>query len=134
VVAGADALRRGVPTQLVSTMAREHKGEIAIPLVVLGDLVVAGVPADQAYAIVRDAMGKGHPPEEMLAIPGAVEQLMRQGQSAMEAAGMVGSAIGSGQFGAMGHQGRAMSRPPQGAPVPPGSQEKGGKKGKGGGG
>jgi len=136
VVAGADALRRGVPSQLVGTLAREHQGDIAVPLVVMGDLVAAGVEADQAYGIVEESLKQGHDFEQMLAIPGAVENLMRQGHSAMEAAGMVGSAIGSGRFGAMGPQGRAISRPPQGAPVPPGSgppdsQQKSGEKGKG---
>ncbi len=136
LVAGADALRRGVPNRLVGDLARGHSGDLAVPLVVLGDLIVAGVAADQAYAIVENALEEGHAFEEMLAIPGAVEHLMRQGHSATEAAGMVGSAIGSGQFGAMGQQGRAMSRPPQGAPVPPGSgppdsRDKGGEKGKG---
>jgi len=131
VVAGADALRRGVPQQLMGTLASRHQGDIAVPLVVLGDLIEAGVPADQAYGIVDDALAQDHLPEEILVIPGAVERLMRQGQSATEAANMVGRAVGSGQFrGVMGPHGGAMSRPPQGAPVPPGSG-KTGEKGKG---
>jgi len=138
VVAGADALRRGVPQQMVGTLAHQHQGDIAVPLVVLADLVETGVPADQALGMVEEALAQGHPPEEMLAIPGAVEQLMRQGQSATQAGHMVGNAIGSGQFGgAMGPQGRGMSRPPQGAPVPPGSEpgdpRRRGERGQGGG-
>ena len=82
VVAGADALRRGVPQQLMGTLASRHQGDIAVPLVVLGDLIEAGVPADQAYGIVDDALAQDHLPEEILVIPGAVERLMRQGQSA----------------------------------------------------
>ncbi len=122
VVAGADALRRGVPPQTVRTMARQHQGDIAVPLVVMGDLVQAGVPADHAYQVVEGALARQHDPEEMLAIPGAVHRLMRQGQSPTQAADMIGNAIGQGHFREiMGRHGGTMAMPRKGAPVPPGS-------------
>ena len=123
VMAGADAVRRGVPPATVRTLAQEHHGELTVPLVVMGDLVEAGVPADHAYRVVRNALEKEHTSDEMLAIPWAVRRLMHEGQSADQAAGMVGRWIGSGDFNHMiGPQGRGWGMPPAGAPVPPGSQ------------
>jgi hypothetical protein len=122
VVAGADALRRGVTPGTVQSLAGANPEDLAVPLVVLGDLVDAGVPVDQAFAVVQEALTKGHGPEEMLAIPGTVRRLMRQGQSASDAAGSVGNAIGRGRFGEMlGPPGQAGASPPKGPPVPPGS-------------
>jgi hypothetical protein len=111
IVAGADALRRGVPPQQLHTMAQEHEGDLAIPLMVMGDLMQAGVPAGNAYRVVSRAMNQQHGADEMLAIPGAVRQMMRTGQGPGPAADAVGQAIGSGQF----HGGKG------GPPVPPGS-------------
>lgn len=122
VVAGADALRRGVTPGTVQSLAGANPEDLAVPLVVLGDLVDAGVPVDQAYAVVQEALTKRHGPDEMLAIPGTVRRLMRQGQSASDAAGSVGNAIGRGRFGEMlGPPGQTGASPPKGPPVPPGS-------------
>jgi hypothetical protein len=133
VVAGADALRRGVPAQTVRAVAGGHSGDLAVPLVVLGELVEAGVPVEHALQVVQEALTKGRGPDEMLAIPGTVRRLMREGRSPGEAAQMVGRAIGRGEFDpAMGPPGQAK---PKGPPVPPGSgppdQKKGPGKGKG---
>jgi hypothetical protein len=122
VVAGADALRRGVQPQTVRSLASASTGGLAVPLVVLGDLIEAGVPQLEAYAVVEGALAQQHGPDEMLAIPGAVRRLMRDGQSASQAAGAVGNAIGHGKFkDVVGPHGRAGASPPKGPPVPPGS-------------
>jgi hypothetical protein len=122
VVAGADALRRGVPGQTMRSLAGEHEGDLAVPLVVLGDLMDAGVPVDNAYMVVQNALQHRHGPEEMLAIPGAVRRMTREGQTPSQAANAVGNAIGRGKFNeVVGPHGRAMATPPQGPPVPPGS-------------
>jgi len=92
-------------------MAMEHSGDLSVPLVVMGDLVEAGVPAGNAYRVVSSAMNRQHGHDEMLAIPGAVRQMMHAGQGPGAAADAVGQAIGSGQFPGAGH----------GPPVPPGS-------------
>jgi hypothetical protein len=111
VVSGADALRRGVPAEQLRTMAMEHHGDLTVPLMVMGDLIEAGVPAGNAYRVVSRAMHQEQNQDEMLAIPAAVRQMMRAGQGPGPAADAVGQAIGSGQFhGAM-----------HGPPVPPGS-------------
>lgn len=122
VVAGADALRRGVPRETVGSLAAEHRGELAVPLLVLGDLMAEGVPVDHAFEVVRNALNKEHGPDEILAIPGAVRRMVREGQSPAEAAGAVGRAIGHGKFGDVtGPPGLIETRPGQGPPVPPGS-------------
>ncbi|NIR46340.1 MAG: hypothetical protein GWN99_17975 [Gemmatimonadetes bacterium] len=112
IVAGADAIRRGVPPEQVSELALEHpEGDLAVPLVVMGDLMEAGVPARNAYRVVTMAMHRQQAPEEMLAIPGAVRMMMRAGQGPGPAADAVGRMIGRGQFRGAG----------MGPPVPPGS-------------
>lgn len=122
VVAGADALRRGVPGQTMRALAGEHEGDLAVPLVVLGDLMDAGVPVDNAYEVVQNALQHRHGPEEMLAIPGAVRRMTREGQTPSQAASAVDRAIGRGKFGeVVGPHGRATASPPKGPPVPPGS-------------
>lgn len=122
VVAGADALRRGITPETVRSLAGSHPDELAVPLVVMGDLIEAGVPEASAFTVVEEALTKQHGPEEMLAIPGAVRRLMRQGQSASDAAGSVGNAIGRGHLrDVIGPPGQSNASPPKGPPVPPGS-------------
>lgn len=129
VVAGADALRRGVPADALRLLAGRHGGEIAVPIVVMGDLIEAGVPADGAVQVVEGALKQKHNPDEMLAIPGAVQRLMREGQGPADAANSVGRAIGRGEFRG---RGRGVG-PHKGPPVPPGAGPPGQakKKGKG---
>jgi hypothetical protein len=128
IVSGADALRRGVPPEQLRTMAMEHHGDLTVPLMVMGDLIEAGVPVRNAYRVVSRAMNQQQAHDEMLAIPGAVRQMMRAGQGPGAAADAVDQAIGSGQFHGAAH----------GPPVPPGSgppdhasSERGKGKGKG---
>ena len=136
VIAGADALRRGVPDQSMRQLVAQHRGDLAVPFMVMGDLVEAGVPAQGAYDIVDNALKQEHGPEEMLMIPGAVRRMMRSGQSASEAADFLGNAMRRGElhmFMGTGPQGMG---PQHGPPVPPGSEPpgQGRKKGKGSGG
>ncbi len=122
VVAGADALRRGVPAEAVRSLAGHGAGELAVPLVVLGDLMEAGVPVDYAYEVVQRARDQQHDPDEMLAIPGAVRRMMREGQTPAEAADLVGKAIGRGKFkDFLSPQDQPTASPPSGPPVPPGA-------------
>jgi len=134
IVVAADALRRGVPADAVRTLARERHRQFAVPVLVLGDLVEAGVPSERAYGVVQDALAQERTADELLAIPAAVRRLMREGQLPDEAAAAVGRMIGQGQFwGTSGPHGTPMMGPRSGPPVPPGSgpPEGSGKKGKG---
>jgi len=122
VVAAADAMRRGVPAEAVQTMAGRHQVDLAVPLVVLADLVEAGVPVDGAFNVVESALTQQHGPDDMLTIPGQVRKLMREGQLPAEAAATVGRAIGRGQFRGVGNpHGTPGAAPQGGPPVPPGA-------------
>jgi hypothetical protein len=122
LVAGADALQRGVPIeglrQLADAPARSPMG-----LVVVADLIEAGVPHDHAQRLVRDALDRGTGDESLLTIPEAVRRLVRSGRSPAEAAAAVRRAV---------REGRDIRRPPPAirpgqvdrirAPAPPGSE------------
>jgi hypothetical protein len=81
LAAGAEALRRGVAPDLIRDLAlRRGQGrDLAVPLIVLGDLTDAGIPADRALEMVGDAMNRGTRGDEMLALSAAVRRQMRQG-------------------------------------------------------
>jgi hypothetical protein len=96
LVAGADALRRGVP---VAALAQVREGaRTSMALVVLGDLVETGVPVDRAIDVVRAALEQRAADEDMLALGARVRAAMRQGQSAGAAADGVRRAIREGRI------------------------------------
>ncbi len=80
-------------------------------VLVLADLVEAGVPAERALGVLREAMRKRTGEQQMLGISGRVRQLMRQGQSPQDAAEQVRRALQRGRGGGG-----------FGPPVPPGSE------------
>lgn len=136
VVAAADALRRGVPADAVRAVAgARQQGDAAIPLVVLGDLMDAGVPVEHAREVVSEALQRGGVDEQLLAIPGAVRRMVREGRAPDEAASAVAQGFRSGQLppGIPAVRGRGIGS--GGAPpVPPGAgppEGKGPPKGKG---
>lgn len=124
VVAGADALQRGVEADLLRRLAQEGgeggeaggwgqgQGPSPVAVLVLADLVEAGVPAERALEVLQEAVRARTRDQQMLGIPGRVRQLMRQGQSANEAAEQVRRALQRGRGGGGG----------VGPPVPPGSE------------
>lgn len=110
LVAGADALQRGVGADALRRL-RGGEGEAPSPMavLVLADLVESGVPADRAVTLVREALQQRTREEEMLGIPERVRRLMRQGQTAQDAAEQVRRALRRRGGGI-------------GLPVPPGSE------------
>lgn len=114
-VAGADALQRGVSQDVLRRLGRTE-GEDSPPtpmaVLVLADLVEAGVPGDRALGVLREAMRMRAREQEMLGISARVRQLMRQGQSAQDAAEQVRRALQRGRGGG------GIGTPP----VPPGSE------------
>jgi len=133
VVAAADALQRGVPQTALRRVARQAAGrgdaESAIPIVVLGDLVKADVPVDEAYSVVQSALEQGQGPREMLVTSWAVRDLIGKGRSPSNAARQVGRAVGRGQpptsVPGVGSPPANVPRP-GGAPIPPGAGPPGG--------
>ncbi len=81
VAAAAEALRRGVPPDAIRSIAdRERQGrDLAVPLIVLGDLTEAGVPTENALEMVSSAMDRGARGEQMLGLSSAIRRRMRQG-------------------------------------------------------
>lgn len=112
VVAAADAVRRGVPPATVRSLAGAHEGELAIPLVVLGDLMAAGVPVDHAYEVVEGALARNSQNDQILAIPSVLRRMMEEGQLPAQAAAAITSAFDRGHL-PVGI--------PAGPPVPPGA-------------
>ena len=134
LVAAADALQRGVPESALRDVAGQASGrsgaESAIPLVVLGDLVSAGVPVEDARSVVGSALKRGQGPREMLVTSWAVRDLIGKGQPPANAARQVGRAVGRGQpptsVPGVGSPPADVPRP-GGAPIPPGAGPPGGK-------
>lgn len=111
LVAGADALQRGVPDGALERMgARENRSPMAV--LVLAELVETGVPTDRAEELVGEALRlrAREREREMLGIPEQVRRLMRQGQTAQDAAEQIRRALRRGRGGSVG------------PPVPPGSE------------
>jgi hypothetical protein len=114
LVAAADALRRGVPASALGQLGEPRPRATA--LVVLADLVETGVPVDRALDVVREALARRAPDDDMLALNARVRAAMRQGESAAAAAERVRRGIRDGRPGATPTRDRA------GPPAPPGSQ------------
>jgi hypothetical protein len=114
LVAGADALQRGVDFETLRRLGqREGDGPGPTPMavLVLADLVEAGVPAERALGVLQEAMRMRTREQEMLGISARVRQLMRQGQSPQDAAEQVRRSLQRGRGGGG-----------VGPPVPPGSE------------
>ena len=116
LVAGADAIQRGVRVEDLRMLPGGRgpgAGQDASPMavLVLADLVEAGVPAERALGVLQEAMRMRTQDREMLGISARVRQLMRQGQSPQEAAEQVRRSLQRGRGGGG-----------VGPPVPPGSE------------
>jgi len=135
LVAGADALQKGVPDGAVRAVGTASGGD-PMALVALGDLLDAGVPVDQAVDVVQKALKKGQRGDQLLDVPARVRSLIRQGTPPGQAAGTVGAAIGKGgppggtppgrARGAGKGQGGGPPGPPPGSGKGPGSAGSGG--------
>ena len=114
LVAGADALQRGVELEVLRRFGQgeeEGPGPSPMAVLVLADLVEAGVPADRALGVLQEAMRMRTQEQQMLGISARVRQLMRQGQSPQDAAEQVRRSLQRGRRGGG-----------VGPPVPPGSE------------
>lgn len=81
LAAAAEALRTGVPPDAIRTLVARDRGnrDLAVPLIVLGDLTEAGVPTADALRVVESAMDDGARGDQMLGLSAAVRRQMRQG-------------------------------------------------------
>jgi hypothetical protein len=132
LAAAAEALRRGVSADAVRRFAATRPGDrnLAVPLIVLGELTEAGVPTDRALEMVRTAMERGARGDRMLSLSAAVRRRMAQGDSWQRAVEAVRRRVIDRQNGATrarpdgGGQARRQGphrRPLDVSPVAPGS-------------
>jgi hypothetical protein len=124
IVAGADALRRGVAGDALSSIGRDAGDRTPMALVVMGDLMEAGVPAGRAMEVMREALVRTTGEEGLLDVPTTLRRLVREGALAPDAARQVLRAM---QDGVPLRRVRRDRRPPRSdrrlpaRPVPQGS-------------
>lgn len=135
LAAAAEAVRRGVPPDAIRGVAQEAAGSaayaggrrLAVPLLVLGDLTEAGVPADQALELVQEGMRRGAPEQGMLNFSAAVQRRIRLGEDPATAfqqvriRAMEQMRVSPGESMSPS-RGDGARRPADASPVPPGSE------------
>ena len=122
LIAGADALRRGVPPEVLGRLGSPTE-RAPVALVVLADLVETGVPVDRALDVVREALTRRAADDEMLGLTGRVRAAMRQGQNAGAAAEAVRRQV---RDGVRTPAGGDAARPPTTPTDPPPARDPGG--------
>lgn len=83
LVAGADALQRGVGQDLLRGLG-QSQDRSPMACLVLAELVETGLGGEHALSLVQEALMRRAREQQMLDMPGEVRRLMRQGQSAQE--------------------------------------------------
>lgn len=84
LVAGADALRRGVPADALRSLPRDRPRS-PMALLVLAELLESGVPTDRALQTLRQAIQQRTRDDRMLDIPARVRRLVRDGVAPRDA-------------------------------------------------
>ncbi|NNF12740.1 MAG: hypothetical protein HKN72_05935 [Gemmatimonadetes bacterium] len=84
LVAGADALQRGVSADALRSLPRDRPHS-PVALLILAELMETGVPADRALETVQQAMQQRLQDRRMLDIPARVRRLIRDGVPPREA-------------------------------------------------
>ena len=123
LVAGADALGRGVAGDALTSIGRDAGARTAMALVVMGDLVEAGVPAGRAMEVMQEVLMRTTDEEGLLDVPTTLRRMVRDGTLARDAAGEMLRAMRDGVPLRQLRDGaprRADTRPPA-RPVPQGS-------------
>ncbi|RMH20443.1 MAG: hypothetical protein D6701_03760 [Gemmatimonadetes bacterium] len=124
IVAGADALRRGVAPDAVRAVGERAGERTPMALVVMGDLVEAGVPADRAVEVLREALQRTRTEEGLLDVPAALRRMVRDGVLPPDAARRMLRAMRDGVPVDRIHRrpGGGVPDRVKGRPVPPGSE------------
>lgn len=107
LVAGVDALTRGVPSTTLRGLQQAERRPVT--LVVLADLVQSGIPADDALSVLREALSRRAADDALLDIPALARRLMRERGSTDAALDALRRRIRDGGGGV-------------GPPAPPGSE------------
>lgn len=84
LVAGADAIQRGVPMDAIRSLPTDRPRS-PVALLVLAELLESGVPQDRAIRILRVSMDQRLQDARMLDIPLRVRRLIRDGATPADA-------------------------------------------------
>jgi hypothetical protein len=98
LVAGADALQRGVPAEALRSLPSDRPRS-PLAVLALAELLESGVPPDRALAILREAARQRSPDESMLDVSARVRRLVRQGVPPQEAIERIRQALRSRTMG-----------------------------------
>jgi len=98
LVAGADALQRGVGTELLRGLGQSRERS-PMACLVLADLVETGIGNERALSLVREALQRRAREQQMLDMPAQLRRLMRQGRSAEDAVEQVRRGLMRGRGG-----------------------------------
>jgi hypothetical protein len=101
LVAGADAIRRGVPSDALRALPSDRPRS-PVAVLVLAELLESGVPTDRALAVLRQAMEQRTRDARMLDIPVRVRTLIRSGVPPQEAIDRVRRAMRNDRGGRVG--------------------------------
>lgn len=101
IVAGADAIQRGVPADVIRSLPTDRPRS-PVALLVLAELLESGVPADRALAVLRQSMDQRMQDGRMLDIPARVRRMIRDGVPPREAIDRVRQAIQRNRGGLVG--------------------------------
>ena len=92
LVAGADALQRGVPRDALQSLPSDRPRS-PMAVLALTELIESGVPRERAIQILREAMAQRSGDDRMLDISARVRQLIRQGVAPRDAIERVRQAL-----------------------------------------
>lgn len=84
LVAGADALQRGVPRDALRSLPSDRPRS-PMAVLALTELIESGVPRDRAIQILREAIAQRARDGEVLDVSARVRQLIRQGLAPRDA-------------------------------------------------
>ena len=96
VVAGADALLKGVAGEALTSIGQDAGARTPVALMVMGDLMEAGVPAERAMEVMREALVRTTGEEGLLDVTPALRRMVRDGALATDAAGRMLRAMRDG--------------------------------------
>lgn len=122
----ADAIRRGASPDAIRFVARENPGDIAIAVLVLGELAAAHVPVDHALEVVTWALQRGEGGERLLGYSAEVRRRIQLGEPPGRAAdavrrGLTDRGVTPPARDAQPRRRTRGAQAPAGPPVPPGS-------------
>lgn len=101
LVAGADAIQRGVPSETLRSLPSDRPRS-PVAVLVLAELLESGVPVDRALEVMRQVMEQRTQDAGMLDIPARVRRLIRSGVPPREAMERVRRALQRDRGGNVG--------------------------------